>query len=40
MVTVLDLNPHLRTINKRDVDVEQPKPEKRKRGRPKKTDKK
>ena len=40
MVTIVDLNPHLRTINKRDVYVEQLKPEKRKRGRPKKTDKK
>jgi len=40
MVTIVDLNPHLRTINKRDVDIEQPKPGKRKRGRPKKTDKK
>lgn len=40
MVTIVDLNPHLRTINKRDVNVERPKAEKRKRGRPKKTDKK
>jgi len=40
MVTIVDLNPHLRTINKRDVSIEQPKAEKRKRGRPKKTDKK
>ena len=40
MVTIADLNPHLRTISKRDVDIEQPKAEKRKRGRPKKTDKK
>ena len=40
MVTIVDLNPHLRTINKRAVDIEHLKPEKRKRGRPKKTDKK
>jgi hypothetical protein len=41
MVTIADLNPHLRTISKRDDDVEQPpKPGKRKRGRPRKTDKK
>ena len=40
MVTIVDLNPHLRTINKRTDNVEQPKAEKRKRGRPKKTDKK
>jgi len=41
MVTIVDLNPHLRTINKRDDDaVQPPKAEKRKRGRPRKTEKK
>jgi len=40
MVSILDLNPHLRTISKRDDNVTQTKAEKRKRPKPKPKDKK
>ena len=40
MVTIVDLNPHLRTINKRNDNVAQPKSEKRKRPKLKDKDKK
>ena len=40
MVTIVDLNPHLRTINRRTDEVVQPQAEKRKRPKPKLKDKK